>query len=137
MATGGTQPASSRSSTKDITDFHSYAAVAAADPVAADQVSLPSSAGSTPDPKKGRIEPNCWLELQENIVRLVGQKMDDYNTTLTEKIDSSTKSLAALIKTNAQAIQELTVRYDQMFKDFEETQAKVEVVQSVTIHERK
>ncbi|KAK7938426.1 hypothetical protein WMY93_001752 [Mugilogobius chulae] len=101
----------------------------------ADPSSLPSSAGSTPDPKKGRIEPN-WLELQENIVRLVGQKMDDYNTTLTQ-IDSSTKSLADLIKTNAQAIQELTVRYDQMFKDLEETQAKVEVVQSVTAEHEK
>ncbi|KAK7945310.1 hypothetical protein WMY93_001038 [Mugilogobius chulae] len=129
-------PATAASSAKDVTDFHSYAAVAAADPAAADQVSLPSSAGSTPDPKKGRIEPN-WLELQENIVRLVGQKMDDYNTTLTQKIDSSTKSLADLIKTNAQAIQELTVRYDQMFKDLEETQAKVEVVQSVTAEHEK
>ncbi|KAK7878738.1 hypothetical protein WMY93_030977 [Mugilogobius chulae] len=59
-----------RGSAKDVTEIHTYAAVNAAD-ISADQVSLPdSSDGSTPDPKKGRIEPS-FLEMQENITATV------------------------------------------------------------------
>ncbi|KAK7925134.1 hypothetical protein WMY93_007444 [Mugilogobius chulae] len=117
-------------SATDVVEFHSYAA--GIPDTSADQISLPESLGSTPDPKRGRTEPS-WLELQENIVRLVSAKLDSNNVILTEKIDSSTKSLADLIKTNTQSIKELSERCDNMFKDLTETQGAVSAVQTVTV----
>lgn len=111
-------------------ECHSYADMpgAAANDTSVDMVTLPGSAGSTPESKKGRMEPG-WLELQDNIVKLLSERMEEYNTRITQQIDVSTKSLADLITTNTQSIHALTDRCDMLFADIEEVKASVQEVQ--------
>lgn len=133
---------SRKASGKDtaVLDCHSYSKpMAAAGSSSADQglTLSPRSAGSTPESKKGKLEPG-WAEIQENIVRLLSEKIDGYNETIVEKIDASTKSLAALITANSKSIQELTERSDSLFADVEEVKVTVQRVDAAsTDHEKR
>lgn len=68
----------------NVVDMHSYAR-----PQSPDCVPLPDSMPSTPAPKKGRPEPTL-AELQENVVRLlvdkINERADDLEKLIKQKL---------------------------------------------------
>lgn len=58
-------------------------------PESADSIPLPKSTGSTPEPKRGRLEFSepTLAEMQDNIVKLITQHVDQKNNSVNEKID--------------------------------------------------
>ncbi|XP_051980432.1 uncharacterized protein si:ch211-196c10.15 [Xyrauchen texanus] len=79
-------------------------------------VHLPESAPCTPVAKKGKVEPTL-SELQDNIVRLVA-----------EKIKENADNLAGLIKKNADTIETLKESSEFLFKEVQDMKTEIKTV---------
>lgn len=85
----------------------------------AEFVVLPDSAPTTPATKKGKMEPTL-SELQDNIVRLVA-----------EKLKENAESLASLIKKNADSIESLKESTEFLAREVQTVKADVVIVKQV------
>lgn len=112
----------------NIVDMHSYAR-----PQSPDCVPLPDSITSTPAPKKGRPEPTL-AKLQENIVRLLVEKINERADGLEKKADD----LEKLIKHNTESIDALKENAEFLLKEIQDMKTDVTTVKKVTTdHERR
>ncbi|KAK7915456.1 hypothetical protein WMY93_011217 [Mugilogobius chulae] len=83
------------------------------------------SASSTPEAKKGRVEPSLYIILQE--IRACRKDMNDCKEDLAKKIDE-----------NKATIKELITNSEFYYKELQETQTRVTTVEKNTLqHEKK
>ena len=117
-------------SSEDAAEVHSDAGEAHhAVPGSVDSTPLPTSAASTPEPKRGKVEPDelTLTEMQENIVKLITQHLDQKINSVNEKMDS----LLIATTENKNKIEDLAQHSEFIYQQLQDTNKKVEALEKL------